>query len=134
MTRTKNRMQIISENNHRTKLYRDDSFVGKLRKEGMFDIVEYRKLENALYDLLKYNDEVKLKNEVISFGIISTHVLKLLVSHESDDEYEIHNCTREEMYRVLERIRALLKGVTDGLMPKEENIPELPKCTREKPN
>jgi len=120
-------MKIIDENNHRSPLFRDTSFIGRLHEEGVLDTKEYLKLEDGLWELFEsYGTEVP-KESIIRFGIMTTFVLKSIIHHENEnDGYEVKNVSKSDLHNLMERMNQVLEGLSDANMPNRNYLPGLP--------
>jgi len=111
-------MDVIEENNHKSKYFRDSSFVGRLHEEGFVDLNEYLRLEDAIYALSESYGENIPRNKVVRFGIISTLLLKMLVYHKNpSDGYQFSNASESQVIQLLDRMNIVLEGLSSSIMP-----------------
>jgi len=121
-------MDYIDENNHKSDCYRKTSFYGKLNEEGIVDLEEYIKLENAVYEAAyKALSKKEKHKKVVRFGIICTSVLSAIVSHEAPDNgYELKNYDPNNLHKLLQRMHVVLEGFIDGVMPNRKELGDFP--------
>ncbi|MES9942505.1 MAG: hypothetical protein ABW104_20875 [Candidatus Thiodiazotropha sp. 6PLUC2] len=120
-------MTIFDENNHKSGLFRDTSFIGRLHEEGVVDTKEYFRLEEWLWESFEFHNSKMPKETVIRFGIMTSFVLKNIVHHQNkNDGYKIKNYTLDELHKLMDRMHQILEGLSDGKLPKREYLPNLP--------
>ena len=119
-------MTIFDENNHKSTMFRDTSFIGRLHEEGVVDTEEYFHLEEWLWKEFKSYDGKVPKEIIVRYGIMTTVVLKSIVHHQDEnDGYKIIDITMEELHNLMERMHQILEGLSNGKMPKKEHLPNL---------
>lgn len=102
-------------------LFDDDSFLGKLNEEELWDIEEYWLLEWSIYELEKNLSE-KLHWEIFRiFSIIMSSISSHLDTH---DLFKIKNLKRRELYELRERVQLVFEGYFSKLMPKQNTFEE----------
>jgi len=120
-------MTIFDENNHRSTLFRDTSFIGRLHEEGVVDTEEYLRLEEWLWETFNSHDKKMPKETIVRFGIMTSFVLKSIIHHQNEnDGYKIKNSTMDELHNLMERMHQVLEGLSNGKLPKREYLPSLP--------
>lgn len=99
-------------------LFDDDSFLGKLHEEQLWDIEEYWLLECSIYELEKNSSE-KLHWEI--FRIFSIIMGKISYHLDKNDCFKIKKLKRHKLYELRERVQLVFEGYFSPNMP-EQNI------------
>lgn len=102
-------------------LFDDDSFLGKLHEEELWDINEYWLLEWSIYEI-EDNFFEKFHWEI--FRIFSMIMCKISYHLDKHDGFKIKNLKRRKVYELRERVQLVFEGYFSKSMPSQNIFEE----------
>lgn len=105
--------------------YSDQSFVGRLHEDAIWDDEEYFKLENYLYEECeKYSGQDDLPRHVFwpAMRIYSYLSSSIGCHFDPNDVFELEGLSSEQIYNRRERLELVFEGFFKGEMPDKRQL------------
>jgi len=118
-------MKTINQNSSYSEEYSENSFIGQLHEQNIWDDTEYFKLEDALYILCAENENNKSIPRDVAWPImrIFSYIMLALGSHiDPNDDFEMQNINHDQFYSRRERQLLVFEGFFKGKMPNREHL------------
>lgn len=117
-------MREILRNFPHCEEYRDDSFVGIWHEEGLFNEMEYWKLDKEIFDLSVLYCSENIPREIAwpLTRIFSYIMMSIQAHYNPNDGFQVENLDDLQMFEFRERLQLVIEGFFKGKMPKNKDF------------